>query len=176
MRIIRWLGIGAIAFAVLVGGIAVGARFSDGPLAIFAGGPLVAGEFVTGPEPDWTFASAIDTVELQLLEPARSRTTWILEHEGKIYIPCGYLNSALGRIWKKWPIEAEKDPRAIVRIEGKRYGRELLRVTDPALFADLSNEIGRKYGAQVPSDAAETDALRIYELAPRLDVAAPPSS
>ena len=80
MRIIRWLGIGAIAFGVLVCGSIVGARFADGPLAILPGGPLVAGEFVTGPEPDWTFAGAIETIELQLLEPARSRTTWILEH------------------------------------------------------------------------------------------------
>ena len=174
MRIIRWLGILVIAVAVLVGGIAAGARFADGPIAVFAGGPLVSGKFVTGPEPDWKFAREIETVELQLLDPARSRTTWILEREGKIYVPCAYLDTAIGRMLKQWPIAAEKDGRALVRIEGKRYGRQLVRITDPVLFADLSDEIERKYGDQVAEDAAETDALRIFELAPRLDVAAPP--
>ena len=71
--------------------------------------PLVAVE-LRPPRANLSRAKSIDTVEFQLLEPDRSRTTWILVHDGKIYIPCGYLNSAVGRIWKKWPIEAEKRP------------------------------------------------------------------
>ena len=78
----------------------VGARFADGPIAIFAGGPFTSGELVTGAEPDWSFAHDITEVEFQLVEPPRSRTTWILEHEGKIYIPCGYMTTTWGKIWK----------------------------------------------------------------------------
>ncbi len=67
-----------------LGAMAVSARTSDGPSVVFSGGPLVAGELVTGPEPDWSFARDIRTIELQLLDPPRSRILWIVEHEGKI--------------------------------------------------------------------------------------------
>ena len=81
---------------VAVGAVFVAARFHDGPLGMIAGGPLVRGELVTGPEPDWSFVHDVPTVEFQLLSPARSRTTWILEVDGKVYIPCGYMTSAVG--------------------------------------------------------------------------------
>jgi len=69
---------------VALGALMVSARFSDGPSAVFAGGSLVAGELVMGPEPDWSFARDVGTIELQLLDPPRSRLSWIAEHEGKI--------------------------------------------------------------------------------------------
>ena len=34
----------------VVGGLLVGARFADGPIAIIAGGPFTSGELVSGPE------------------------------------------------------------------------------------------------------------------------------
>ena len=82
MRVVRWIGIvfGVILGLLLVVGIA--ARFSDGPLGIMAGGPLVAGEMVGGDEPEWSFVRDVETVEFQLSEPPRSRTTWILENQG----------------------------------------------------------------------------------------------
>ncbi|MCH8254190.1 MAG: hypothetical protein IID06_02485 [Gemmatimonadetes bacterium] len=52
--------------------LAISARASDGPSVVFGGGPLVAGELVTGPEPDWSFARDVRTIELQLLDPPRS--------------------------------------------------------------------------------------------------------
>jgi hypothetical protein len=61
--------------------LAVKARFSDGPSVIFSGGPLIAGEMVTGPEPDWSFVRDERVFELQLVNPARSRTLWIVELE-----------------------------------------------------------------------------------------------
>ena len=54
---------------VALGALMVSARFSDGPSAVFRGGPLVAGELVTGPEPDWSFARDVREIELQLLDP-----------------------------------------------------------------------------------------------------------
>ena len=55
-----------IGFLVLIpvftlGALAVSARFSDGPSVVFSGGPLVAGELVTGPEPDWSFGGDHDS-------------------------------------------------------------------------------------------------------------------
>jgi hypothetical protein len=68
MRLIRWLGIIVVAIIVAFGALLLAARFSDGPVGMVAGGPLVAGELVTGPDPDWTFPHELPTIQLQLLD------------------------------------------------------------------------------------------------------------
>lgn len=157
----------ALILLILV--LLVGARFSDGPLAIFAGGPFTSGERVTGPEPDWSFARDLQEVEFQLVEPPRSRTTWILEHQGKVYIPSGYMTTTWGKIWKKWPFEALKDGRAILRIGDKLYERSLVRIEAGPVAAALRAELSRKYmgGADVPPEAVSSGYLWLFELAPR---------
>ncbi len=167
MRIFRWMGYLVAALVILIGAVLIVARFHDGPLGIVAGGPLVAGELVTGAEPDWSFAHDVDTVELQLLEPPRSRTTWILEVDGKIYIPCGYMDTTEGRLWKRWPIEAEHDGRAVVRIDGKRYARQLVRVETGPLLKPITDELNRKYHAPATPATVESGSLWLFELAPR---------
>ena len=154
-----------LAFAALL----VGARFADGPLAIVAGGAFRSGELVTGPEPDWSFVREVGEVEFQLLEPPRSRTTWILDHEGRAYIPSGYMTTWWGRIWKQWPIEAQKDPRILLRIGDRLYERELVRVREGAMIEPLLAQLGDKYlgGSEVPLEAVSSDYLWIFELAPR---------
>lgn len=166
---LRFVG-GLVALLVLlVVGLLVGARFADGPLAIVAGGPFQTGERVTGPEPDWSFVRDLQEVEFQLLEPARSRTTWILHHDGKAYIPSGYMTTWWGRIWKQWPHEAEKDPRVLLRIDDAIYERNLVRVREGPMIAPLLAELSRKYagGAEVPLEAVTSGYLWIFELAPR---------
>ncbi|MEC9223196.1 MAG: hypothetical protein VYE56_04830, partial [Pseudomonadota bacterium] len=71
-RIIVRRGLLVIGVLVLIpvfalAALAVSTRLSDGPSVIFAGGPLVAGEMVTGPEPDWSFVRGVRVFELQLL-------------------------------------------------------------------------------------------------------------
>ena len=170
MRSILRVLMGLLAvLLVVLGGLLVGARFADGPIAIIAGGPFTSGELVSGPEPDWSFVRDVREVEFQLLEPARSRTTWILHHEGKAYIPCGYMTTWWGRLWKQWPREAEKDPRIVLRIGDRLYERRLVRIRDGAVVAPLLVELGRKYagGREIPLEAVTTGNLWLYELAPR---------
>ena len=163
--------IAIVGIALAIGAFyAVAVRFSDGPFGIVAGGPLQSGELIQS-EPDWVFAHDVPTIELQLLSPPRSRTVWMIEHEGKIYVPCGYRNTWLGRLWKQWPLEVEKDPRAIVRIKDKRYERTLIPVTSkhPSIEALLA-ELQRKYmggAGSAPASIVDTDALLLFELAPR---------
>lgn len=166
--VLKSLGILAGVLVLAVVALLIGARFSDGPVGIVAGGPFSSGERATGPEPDWSSAREIPTIEFQLVDPPRSRTTWILEHEGKIYIPCGYMDSTWGRIWKKWPIEAEQDGRAILRIGGKLYDRQLVRIKDGPLVEPLLAELSRKYvGSEIPLAAVSSETLWLFELAPR---------
>jgi hypothetical protein len=150
-------------------GLLVGARFADGPLAIVAGGPFRSGELVTGAEPDWSFVRDTVEVELQLVEPPRSRTTWIVVHEGRAFIPCGYMNSSWGRVWKRWPLEAERDGRAILRVGNDLYERQLVRITEGPLVEPLLAELGRKYGGgrHIPLDYVTSGSLWLFELAPR---------
>jgi len=158
-----------VAFSLLVGGVVIGARFADGPLAIIAGGPFTSGQKVMGPEPDWSFVRDVQEVEFQLLDPPRSRTTWILEHDGRIFIPSGYMTTFWGRLWKRWPHEALDDGRAILRIGDKLYERQLVRIEDGPLIEPLRAELGRKYlgGEPVPPEAVTSGYLWLFELAPR---------
>ena len=152
-----------------VGGLVVGARFADGPIAIIAGGAFTSGELVTGPEPDWSFVRDMREVEFQLLDPPRSRTTWILDHEGKAYIPSGYMTTWWGKIWKRWPIEAERDPRILLRIGDALYERRLVRIEEGPLLAPLLAELSRKYrgGGEIRLEAVTSGYLWLFELAPR---------
>jgi hypothetical protein len=171
MPILRWLGRFVLrllaVLIVVVALVFVAARYHDGPLGMIAGGPFKTGTPVsTPPEPTWTFVHDIPTVEFQLLSPARSRTTWILEIDGKIYIPCGYMNGTVGRLWKHWPIEAERDGRAILRIGGQLYRRQLIRVQSGAIVERLTQELARKYHAPATPAAVESGALWLFEAAP----------
>ena len=98
-----------------------------------------------------------------------SRTTWILTHGGKAYIPSGYMTTWWGKIWKQWPHELAKDDRAILRIGDDLYERRLVRERDEAIVAPLLVQLSEKYagGAEIPLDAEKSGYLWIFELAPR---------
>ncbi len=169
-RLAAAIGVAALAIAALV----IGARFGDGPFGIIPGGPLEAGEWVTGAEPDWTFARDIMEMEFQLVEPPQSRTIWLQVHDQKLYVVSGYMNSTLGKIWKQWPAQALQDGRAVVRINGQRYERKLVRILDDApLLEAISAEVNRKYGAALRAEMATSGDAWFFALQPR-DPARPP--
>ena len=143
MRVLRWIamGLGGIVAVVVV--LAFAARFGDGPTFVFPGGPLESGELVGEPVADWSFAADVGEVELQLLEPPRSRITWIVVHEGAAYIPCGFI-AVPG--FKRWPHQAMRDGRAVVRIRGRRYPVDLVRVTEAQTYAVVLKRNAEKYG------------------------------
>jgi hypothetical protein len=167
--VLRILGLALAVLLVAIAGLAVVARFHDGPIAIFAGGPFESGELVTGPEPDWSFVRDVEEVQFQLLDPPRSRTTWILTHDGTAYIPCGYMTTWWGRLWKRWPHEVAKDPRILLRVDGKLYERRLVRIEQGPEVVPLLAELSRKYGRgrEIPMEAVTSGYLWLFELAPR---------
>jgi hypothetical protein len=136
-----------------------GMKFADGPWEVVQGGPFTTGELVSE-APDWSF---------QLLDPVSSRTTWIMEHEDRIFIPSGYMLTDYGKIWKQWPIHAEKDGRAILRVDGKLYERNLVRIKDDPILPSVLAELSRKYaaGAAMSVDDVTSGSLWIFELVER---------
>lgn len=156
------------AFLVFIIAVFVYADFADGPLEIVAGGPFRTGE-ETNVEPDWSFAKDYSTVEFQLLDPETSRTTWLAVHDGRVFIPSGYMTTWWGKIWKQWPLQAEQDGRAILRVDGKLYDRQLVRLKDGPEVEPVMTELARKYnGARAfPKEAFDSGYLWIFELKPR---------
>ena len=163
-----WFGKLVAGIVVVVLAFFVVTRFTDGPMGIITGGAFSSGEVVSE-EPDWRYVKDYDIVEFQLLDPARSRTTWIVEHDGRIFIPSGYMLSTVGKIWKQWPLQAEKDGRAILRVDAKLYPRQLVRIKDDPVLPAVLAELSRKYanGAQIPVSEVSRGSLWIFELAQR---------
>ena len=179
MRIVRWLGIVVASLCVLLLGIGVVARFSDGPIGFFAGGPLRAGPLVSEPVVEWPVAASAELqtsapflIELQLLEPPVSRKTGVMLHEGELYVPCdlGYFWRRFSgpRRWilhliyvfKRWHEDALRDGRVLLRIDGTRYERQAVLVTDPELAALLRSELGKLGEQWYPLAEAPTDGPR----------------
>lgn len=161
MRILRWAAIALVGLAALVVVVFVGARFGDGPMGPVPGGALRAGDLVAETNVDWTFATAEPEIELQLLHPVRSRTVWLVVHERRAYVPC----SLDFPPFKTWHHEALEDGRAIVRVQGKRYERQLVRVTDEALIAELTPRIAAKYALE-GSDGFDPARIWLFRLDP----------
>ena len=162
--------VGVIAFVIWA--LIFVASFQDGPMEIAPGGAFTSGQLVSG-EPDWSFAKDLYSVEFQTMNPVSSRTTFIMIHDNRVFIPSGYMTTWWGKIWKQWPYQVMEDGRAILRIDGKLYNRNLVRITDDPALPGVMTELARKYGGAFETtpdmmmEVVESDYLWIFELAPR---------
>ena len=120
-----------------------------------------------GAEPDWSFVNPIPTIEMQLLDPPTSRRIWTVEYEGKVYVWSGYMGSFVGRLWKRWPIQAERNGKAIMRINGTRYERNLIRIQAGDELDGITAAITNKYPSQTTRSAVEQGNVWLFEAAPR---------
>ena len=171
MNVMKRIGIvGLWVLLVLVTAVSTAAikqRFADGPNRVFSGGALVSGQLHRGAEPDWAFVNETPTIELQLLDPVQSRRIWTASVDGKLYVWSGYMNSLVGKLWKSWPVQAERDGRAIMRIEGVRYERQLVRVQSGAGLEALTALINEKYSSRTSPGAIDSGDVWMFEVAPR---------
>ena len=142
--LLKLLVAGAVSLFVFL--FAMG--FADGPWGIVPGGSFAE---TSQPAPaDWSFAKELDTVEFQLEEPVSSRTSWIMEHDNRIFIPSGYMNSTVGKIWKHWPMHAEKNGNALLRIDGQVFEVRMQRTKEADVLTPILSELARKYMGVVP--------------------------
>lgn len=153
MKIVKWIAITVASLAalaaVLVGGILIYAPLHDGPIAMIPGGALVSGELISGKVTDWSFVAPIETIEMQLIaDDNRSRTTWILYHEGAAYIPVT-LGFPPG---KSWHHLAAGRGDAMVRIADKRYPVVLVKVEGKESIVTMNLVNRAKYPPAPGSD------------------------
>lgn len=173
--ILQIFGVLALLLALTLITLRVNHRDADGPSILFPGGELTSGELHTGAEPDWSFTDEVQVVELQLEEPLSSRRIFIMESGGKAYVPSGYMRSFLGRLWKEWAFQAaEGDGLAVVRINGMRFERKLVRITDESVLPGVVAKLTEKYAGGATPEAIENSLQAIangdtwiFELAPR---------
>ena len=147
---------------------------ADGPSILFPGGELVSGELHTGPEPDWRFTDDVAVIDLQLDKPMSSRRIFVMENGGKVYVPSGYMRSFLGRLWKDWAFQvADSEGLAVARINGIRYERQLVRITEGEEIDGVARKLAQKYSGGAPDAVANTiksindGDTWIFEMAPR---------
>lgn len=166
--ILQIVGIVVLIPAVTMVTLKIAKQDADGPSILFPGGKLISGELHTGPEPDWSFTDDVPTIELQLVDPLSSRTIFIMESDGKVYIPSGYMRSTLGKIWKNWAFQADAgDGLAVARINGVRYERQLIRIKAGPVLDGIVAKLVSKYGPGATREAIEAGDVWIFEMAPR---------
>jgi hypothetical protein len=173
--VLQRLGIIVLLLAATLITLKLKHQNADGPSVLFPGGALVSGELHRGPEPDWSFTDDVFTIELQTTQPTSSRRIFVMESGGKVYVPSGYMKSFLGKLWKDWAFDVETGSNlAVARINGVRYERQLLRVTEPTIIAGVARKLARKYAGgesveaimAIEKSVADGDTW-IFELAPR---------
>lgn len=168
----RWITL-LLLLGVLVAG-RVAQRLSDGPIGPIQGGSFRSGELVTEAEVDWVLATQGEIenqrkepllIEFELVGNGTSRITGLFLHDGELYLPCdlgfgwarftGTRRHILHLVYllKDWHQEAQNDGRIVLRMDGKRYPRHAVRVTDPELDAALRAKFERLATGWVAPDA-----------------------
>ena len=57
------------------------------------------------------------------------------------------MNTGYGKIWKQWPHYLVKDGRIILRIDGKLYEQQMVRLMEHPQLLELMTLYDKKYGA-----------------------------
>lgn len=150
------------ALALLLGGVVVVGRLllarADGPVLIFAGGPLRSGERVALDALDWTALDRLHALELEIVGAGSSRTLWFSVYEGVPYVACDL--DCMGGMLERWPQQIERDDRVVLRIDGQRVEGRLVHVPHGTPeYAAVRAGRERKYsGSDGALAAAETAA------------------
>lgn len=188
---IRWLGrlalLGVLLASASAGGLFLVGR-ADGPVFVFAGGPLRSGEWVELSDLDWESLDARHELELEIVGAASSRTLWFSAYQGAAYVGCD-LDCVGGKL-SRWPQQIDLDDRVVLRIDGKRSRGRLTHVphgsseyeeAGAARWRKYSGESGGRAAAETAAHAtvvevgevltgrsqSEEPGDRLYRVAPR---------
>ena len=160
-RRVLWLGrltvVAGLLAALALAGLFFVSR-ADGPVFVFAGGPLRSGPWLDFAQVDWETLDALNELEMEIVGIASSRTLWFSVHEGVPYVGCD-LDCVGGRL-TRWPQQIARDDRVVIRIDGRRVSARLAHVphgTQEYLEARARRE-GKYAGDAGGRAAAETAA------------------
>ena len=69
-------------------------------------------------------------------------------------------------MWKSWPLQAERDGRAVLRIDGKRYERQLRRIESGPILEGITASIADKYTYDISRELVQAGDIWLFEAAP----------
>ena len=148
--------VAGVVLALLAGGAFLLSR-ADGPVFVFAGGPLRSGEQVDFADMNWEALDELHELELEIVGAGSSRILWFSVEEGVPYVACD-LDCIDGRL-TRWPQQLERDDRVVIRIDSKRVAARLTHVPHgSAEYAAAKTGRGRKYAGDAGGRAAAETA------------------
>lgn len=139
-KLMSWFGV----FFLLVAIGLLGLRFSDGPIGILSGGKFTSGD-LQATASDFSMLEGLDTVEFQTMDPATSRTIWLVVFETRLFLVSGYMNTSFGKLWKQWPSYLERDDSILIRADGRLYPQRLERLLDAPEIPAVMGRFAEKY-------------------------------
>jgi hypothetical protein len=77
------------------------------------------------------------------------------------------VTTAWGKIWKQWPLDAEKDGRAILRVDGKLYDRQMIRIVEKPEVKPVLELLSKKYNLARSPNTVVTGYVGLSRLASR---------
>lgn len=136
--------------------------FGCGPLGPIPGGRL-SGEVFSAPVSDWSFASAVETIQLETRpDDPYSVNIWFVSQGSRLWVASG------GGDESKWAQNLAADPRARLRIDGKVYERTAVRADDQAEQDEVLVLYQTKYSSVPRSPVAkDEDKAVVFRMDPR---------
>lgn len=129
------------------------------PIGPVPGGRL-SGEVVATPVDDWSFASAVETIQLESdPDDPYSVNIWFVAQGARLWVAAG------GGGKSSWAKHLLADPRVRLRIDGKIYERKAIRVTLQAEIDEVLVLYQTKYDYQ--RDAGEESEALLFRMDPR---------
>jgi hypothetical protein len=157
----RWLRRLAVIAVLLVATTVVGSFLlsrADGPIFVFSGGPLRAGQPVELATLNWQSLDSLHELEMEIVEAKSSLTLWFSVHDDVPYVACDL--DCVGGMLTRWPQQIDLDNHVVVRINGKRAEAQLVHVPHgTAEYTAVRAGRSRKYAGEAGGlAAAETTA------------------
>ena len=131
---------------------------SDGPLFIFAGGPLRSGEPIELNALDWRSLDSLHELEMEIVAEQSSLTLWFSVHDGVPYVACDL--DCVGGVLIRWPQQIDQDNRVVIRIDDRLAQGQLIHVPhETAEYKAVRSGRNQKYAGDGGGRAgAETAA------------------
>ena len=154
---LRRLGALVGLLVAMIAGATFLVSHADGPVGIFAGGPLRSGELVAFEDMDWQGVDALNGLDLEIVTAGSSRRLWFSVYEGAPYVACD-LDCIDGRL-ERWPQQIERDDRVVIRVDAKRVEARLVHVPHGSdEYANARRARERKYSGEAGGFAAAETA------------------
>jgi hypothetical protein len=130
-----------------------------GPLGPIPGGRL-SGEVVSAPVDDWSFAGALEKIQLETRpDDPYSVNLWFVSQGSRLWV------ASVGGDISTWAGNMLADPRVRLRIDGKLYERKAERVTEQAELDEVVVLYKTKY--EYERDPKEDGQAVLFRMDPR---------